>query len=142
MEVPAPCNVTVRAEDAATGEPLLMTDVAWTCQRAEGGYSTSKAGSASEFVIAMWRKYSIEVRLMDGERPVAFRDFTSMRLTCIAGGSKRLTASAGSNLRFDVSAPGTYRLELPEITGYEPPAPIDVEVGDDGAYCGVQLTRK
>ena len=96
-----------------------------------------------ELTLMVERTYRIELRLADGSTPVFWPRGTQVEIRSADGGEPRRGWTGGSQIYFlAVEGPGTYRIAIPDIPGYEPIPEQEVYVAESGlAELEIELVR-
>jgi len=96
-----------------------------------------------EVTLTVDRDWRIELRLTDGSTPIPWPPGVQVEILADPNGEPGL-AWGGDSLVYEilVEEPGTYRLAVPDIPGYEPIPEQEVYVGESGlAELEIELVR-
>jgi hypothetical protein len=102
------------------------------------------ARGVREHTVRLQRGCGMAIKLLDGETPVAFPKDWYLKLECVSGSGRTTLQQLGDYERkLMVTEPGTYTLEVPSFSGYEPvpTQTIDIAAGHFTEHV-VQLVRK
>ena len=86
-------------------------------------------GTPSEHTARLKRGCGLTLRLVDGETPVQFPKGWADEPTAVVGtGHTALMQFGDFERKYMVTEPGTYKLELPAISGFVKPPVLEVDI--------------
>jgi hypothetical protein len=101
------------------------------------------AGERREITLRLPRQCAIEFELRDGEVSVPFPQSWLPELEALGHDGETSSFSFGSTTRvIDVTRPGLYRITLPPVNGFRPPAAVEIDVAaGERKLVRIQLER-
>ena len=101
------------------------------------------AGARREFKLRLPRQCAIEFELRDGEVTLPFPQSWLPELEALGHGGEPSSITFGSTTRvLGLTRPGLYRITLPPVNGFRPPAAVEVDVAaGERKLVRIQLER-